>query len=47
MHRQILHRWTNANLWEGEAETVKDAIHQAYAAHADLSGAILSKEMTT
>lgn len=29
MQRQILNRWTNAVLWSGEAETVKDAIHAA------------------
>ena len=41
MIRKILNRWTDAVIWEGEAETVKDAIHAAYAADADLRGADL------
>jgi hypothetical protein len=40
--RQIRDRWTDAVLWEGEAATVKDAIHAALKARADLSGANLS-----
>ena len=36
-------RWdTGAVIWSGEAETVKDAIHAAIAAGANLSGADLS-----
>ncbi len=39
--RRILHRWTNAVLWEGPAATVKDAIHAAFAADANLCDANL------
>ena len=39
--RRILHRGTQAVLWEGEAETVKDAVCTALAAGADLGGADL------
>ena len=42
MIRTIRRRFTDAVLWEGEAETVKDALHAAIAAKADLSGADLS-----
>ncbi|HXG71303.1 MAG TPA: pentapeptide repeat-containing protein [Gemmatimonadaceae bacterium] len=42
MTRQILNRWTGAVLWSGPAETVKDAIHAAIAARADLTGANLT-----
>jgi hypothetical protein len=42
MQRQILNRWSYAVLWSGEAETVKDAIHAALAARADLRGADLT-----
>jgi hypothetical protein len=41
--RTILNRFTNAVLWEGEAETVKDALHAAIASGANLSGADLSR----
>ena len=41
MVRQILNRWDDAVLWECEAETVKDAIHAAIAAGANLRGADL------
>jgi hypothetical protein len=47
MHRQILNRWTQAVLWEGDAETVKDAIHAAYAARADLRDAALMGAVLT
>lgn len=40
--RQILDRWSGAVLWEGPAETMKDALHSAIAARATLSGATLS-----
>jgi hypothetical protein len=39
-HR-IVRRWNDAVLWEGEAETVKDALHEALAAGASLRGANL------
>jgi hypothetical protein len=42
MERKILNRWTDAVLWAGEAETVKDAIHAALAAGADLRRAVLT-----
>jgi hypothetical protein len=42
MKRQILDRLTGAVLWEGEAATVKDAIHAALKARANLSRANLS-----
>ena len=43
---QILHRLTNACLWEGEAESIKDAVEKAvanniYLDHANLVGARL------
>src|SRR5688572_12957368 len=41
MTRQILNRWNNSVLWVGEAETVRDAIHAALKAGADLRGADL------
>ena len=40
--RRILHRSTNAVRWEGPADTVTDAIHSAFAAGADLTGADLT-----
>ena len=40
--RRILHRWTQAVLWAGPAETVKDAIHAAIAADSDLRDSDLS-----
>jgi hypothetical protein len=40
--RQIFHRWSGAVLWEGEADTIKDAIHAALKSGADLSRANLS-----
>jgi hypothetical protein len=39
--RRILDRWSGAVLWEGEAIMVKDAIHAALAAGANLYGADL------
>ena len=47
MTRQILHRWTGAVLWSGEAETVKDAICAAVAARAVLTGADLTGAVLT
>ena len=41
MQRQILNRWSGAVIWAGEAETVKDAIHAAFASGANLRGADL------
>jgi hypothetical protein len=41
--RTIRSRWTDAVLWEGPAETVKDAIHAACAAGANLAGANLQR----
>lgn len=41
MHRQILNRWTQAVIWEGEAETIRDAIYAAIGGGADLRGAHL------
>jgi hypothetical protein len=41
--RQIFHRWSGAVLWEGEADTIKDAIHAALKSGADLSRANLSR----
>ena len=41
MQRQILNRWSGAVIWAGEAETVKDAIHAAFASDANLRGADL------
>jgi len=52
MHRQIK-RWTDdAVIWEGDAETVKDALHAAIAAKADLrcadlTGAVLTGAVLT
>ena len=37
----MLHRWTHAILWTGDAETMMDAIHAALAAGAVLRGADL------
>ena len=42
MTRTIANWLTGAVIWEGEAETVKDAIHAAIHAGANLSGANLS-----
>lgn len=42
MTRQILDRWSGSVLWEGEAETVKDALHAAIKVRADLTGANLT-----
>src|SRR3990167_5216234 len=42
MIRTIRNCLTNAVIWEGEAETVKDALHAGIASRADLSGADLS-----
>jgi len=42
MQRRILNRFTDAVIWEGEAETVKDAIHAAMKSRANLSRANLS-----
>jgi hypothetical protein len=42
MIRTILNRFSGATIWSGEAATVKDAIHAAIAARADLSWADLS-----
>lgn len=47
MQRQILNRWTNAVLWGGEAETVKDALMQAFASGADLTDADLRGAVLT
>jgi hypothetical protein len=41
MTRQILNRYGKV-LWSGAAETVRDAIHAAIAARADLTGAVLT-----
>ena len=41
MQRRILRWWDDKVLWEGEAETVKEAIHAALAAGANLTGANL------
>ena len=43
MTRTIANWLTGAVIWEGEAETVKDAIHAAIHAGANLSGANLSR----
>jgi hypothetical protein len=42
MTRKIVHWYTGAVLWEGDAETVKDAIHAALATGANLRGANLT-----
>jgi hypothetical protein len=39
---RIVHRFGGSVLWEGPAATMKDAIHAAVAARANLSGAYLS-----
>lgn len=44
MIRKILNRFTDAVIWEGEAETVKDAIYAALKSRANLSRADLSGE---
>ena len=45
---RTIRRWTdNATIWTGEAETMKDAIHQAIAARADLTGADLTRAVLT
>lgn len=38
---KILHRYTNACLWDGDAPTIKDAVTAALASDADLRGADL------
>ena len=38
MSIKILNRWTNACIWEGEAETIKDAVAKAIASRANLRG---------
>jgi len=41
---QRIVRWTDGGvIWEGDAATVKDALHAAIKARADLSGADLSR----
>jgi len=40
--QRIVHRWKGVVLWQGEAESVKDALHKALASGANLSGANLS-----
>ena len=47
MIRKILNCWTDAVLWEGEAATVKDALHAALASRADLRGAVLTGAVLT
>ena len=42
MSIKILNRWTNACIWEGEVETIKDAVAKAIASGANLSGSNLS-----
>ena len=37
MSIKILNRWTNACIWEGEVETIKDAVAKAIASGANLS----------
>ncbi len=41
MQIQIKHRWTEAVLWEGEAEDIKDAVKKAVASGSNLSGSNL------
>jgi len=41
--RTIVNRFTNAVIWSGEAETMRDAIHAALDERANLSGANLSE----
>jgi uncharacterized protein YjbI with pentapeptide repeats len=38
----ITHRWTQAAIWSGDAETVKDAVHKAIASGCDLRRCNLS-----
>lgn len=40
---KILHRWTNACLWEGDAENIKEAVEKAVAAGVCLDGASLNR----
>jgi hypothetical protein len=47
MTRRIVHRWNGSVLWEGEAETIKDALHAAIAARADLTDAVLTDAVLT
>ena len=42
MSIKILNRWTNACIWEGEVETIKDAVAKAIASRANLSDSNLS-----
>ena len=42
MSIKILNRWTNACIWEGEVETIKEAVAKAIASGADLRGCNLS-----
>jgi len=42
MVRRILNRWSGAVIWEGEADTVKAALHAACATDADLTDAVLT-----
>ena len=42
MSIKILNRWTNACIWEGEVETIKEAVAKAIASGADLSYSNLS-----
>jgi len=40
---QILNRWTNACLWEGDADDMREAVQEAVASRADLREADLSE----
>ena len=42
MSIKILNRWTNACIWEGEVETIKEAVAKAIASGANLRGSDLS-----
>ena len=42
MSIKILNRWTNACIWEGEVETIKEAVAKAIASGANLRGCNLS-----
>ena len=42
MSIKILNRWTNACIWEGEVETIKDAVAKAIASRANLRDSDLS-----
>ena len=42
MSIKILNRWTNACIWEGEVETIKEAVAKAIASGANLSDSNLS-----